>query len=68
MKKPRFYVGQSVVIQSGEKGEMYAISHASFENGNWIYYAVQGSETRYIQDYQVVFYHDNGEWHEHNAS
>ena len=67
MEQPKFYVGQSVVVGSGDKGEMYAISHASFESGKWTYYAVQGSDVRYLHDFQIVFYHHDGEWHKHTG-
>lgn len=67
MKQPKFYVGQSVVVHRGGKTEMYAISRASIENDNWIYYSVEGAEVTYLHDSDIVLYHHEGEWHANNG-
>ncbi len=67
MKKPKFYVGQSVVVNHGKEIGMYAISRASYENDKWIYYAVEGSEVTYLHEDSIIYYYQDGAWQSNSA-
>ncbi len=67
MKKPKFYVGQSVVVNHGKEIGMYAISRASYENDKWIYYAVEGPEITYLHEENIIYYYHDGAWQSNSA-
>lgn len=60
--KPKFYVGQSVVVLMGQKIEMYSIDKADYDNGKWTYYSINGPEVTYLHEDNIIFYYQNGNW------